>query len=72
MYHNEHGPAHFHAYYGDSMASISFEGRTLRGVLPPCVLRLVREWTELRQAELIENWSRARKGQELVQIAPLE
>ena len=72
MYHNEHGPPHFHAYYADSTASVSFEGRVLRGKLPPRVLRLVREWTELRRAELVENWSRARKERSLVQIAPLE
>ena len=72
MYHNEHARPHFHAFYGGSRASIAIDGRVLRGRLPLRVMRMVREWAEARRAELLENWSRARKGQELVQIAPLE
>jgi len=72
MYHNEHGPPHFHAYYGGAKASISLTGRVLRGRLPPRAMRLVREWAGIRYSELLENWSRARKGQDLVQIAPVE
>ena len=72
MYHNEQGPPHFHAEYGGSRASISFDGRVLRGKLSPRALRLVREWTRLRRSELSKNWSLARKGRDLVQIAPLE
>ncbi|HVS10558.1 MAG TPA: DUF4160 domain-containing protein [Planctomycetota bacterium] len=72
MYHKEHGPPHFHADYGGSKASISLDGRILRGRLPPRALRLVREWTRVRSPELASNWSLARKGRRLVPIAPLE
>jgi len=72
MYHDEHPPPHFHAYYAGARASISIDGRVLRGKLPARVMRLVREWARSRRTELLKNWSRARKGHDLVQVAPLE
>ncbi len=72
MYHNDHGPPHFHVEYGGTKASISFEGRILRGRLPPRALRLVREWARLHGPDLAKNWALARKGLDLVPIAPLE
>ena len=72
MYHNEHGPPHFHATYAGKEASLTPEGAVLMGSLPPRILRLVREWAALHRSELIENWARARKGQALEGIAPLE
>ncbi len=72
MYHNEHGPPHFHVECAGKKASITFDGRILRGELPPRALRLVREWTRIRGADLAKNWALARKGRELVPIAPLE
>jgi len=72
MFYNEHGPPHFHAEYGGARASIDFDGVLLRGELPPRALRLVREWTRLRGAELSKNWSLARAALPLVPIPPLE
>jgi hypothetical protein len=34
-------------------------------------LRLVLAWAELHQAELAENWRRARAGETLMEIEPL-
>ena len=72
MYHNEHLPPHFHAKYGGTKASIAFDGRVIRGRLPPRALRLIRNWARLHRAELAKNWSLARSGADLVQIEPLE
>ena len=72
MYHQEHAPPHFHAEYGGASAALAFDGRVLHGTLHPRALRLVRQWAKGHRAELVLNWSRARKGAELVQIAPLE
>jgi uncharacterized protein DUF4160 len=72
MYFSEHGPPRFHAEYGGAKAAISLDGRVQRGKLPLRALRLVREWSRVRRAELARNWSLARRGLELVEIAPLE
>lgn len=73
MFHNEHQPPHFHAFYGEYGALINI--RTLEvmdGKLPPRALRLVREWAELRRTELVEEWELARNKQPLFKIEPLE
>jgi hypothetical protein len=72
MYHNEHGPPHFHARYAGRKAALTLEGELLHGQLPPRVLRLVREWAAEHPDELRENWARTRRHQELVRIRPLE
>jgi hypothetical protein len=72
MFYNEHGVPHFHAVYGEHEASVEIESRTIHGALPPRALRLVLEWSELHNAELLENWHFAREGQPLRRIEPLE
>src|SRR5664279_2307474 len=72
MYHDEihHlGRPHFHARYGGDEASLTIETvEVLAGELPPRALRLVREWASNHQAELRENWDRARRHQPLQRI----
>jgi hypothetical protein len=66
------GRPHFHARYGEAEASIAIEGLTfIAGDLPPRARRLVIEWATFRQAELEENWVRARSHQQLEPIEPL-
>jgi len=73
MFYAEHGVPHFHAVYGGDTASIEIRsGTVLEGTLPPRALRLVLEWTQLHERELLENWQRARRGEPLERIAPLE
>ena len=73
MYYNDHDPPHFHARYGSFKAAITINDlRLLEGRLPPRVLGLVMEWAAMHQGELLENWRRAREGEPLVPIAPLE
>lgn len=72
MYHNEHGVAHFHVVYSGTKASIEIESGRIRGDLPPRVANLVLEWARLNRAELLENWRRARTGESLVRIPPME
>lgn len=72
MYFNDHLPPHFHAEYGGDEAL--YEIRTLRvyeGKLPRRVHNLVIEWADLHRDELMDNWERARRGQDLLDIAPL-
>jgi len=40
---HNHPVAHFHAEYGEYLASFAIDGTLLAGSLPPRALRLVRE-----------------------------
>ena len=58
MYFNEHNPPHFHAEYNEFKAAICIKtlGR-IEGKLPAKVMRLVVEWAQEHQKELLENWN---------------
>ena len=59
-----HRLAHFHAYYGEYLASFALDPPgLLEGSLPRRQLRFVLAWAELHQAELMENWERVQNGQ---------
>ena len=46
--------------------------RLIEGRLSPRALGMVIEWATIHQAELQENWQRARRQEPLQKIAPLE
>ena len=72
MFYRDHHPPHFHAVYSNFEAIIDIEkNKLISGYLPPRVLGLVTEWTALNQKELMENWERARRQEQLESIAPL-
>lgn len=57
MFWRDHGPAHFHALYGEYEATVDiFELRVLRGSLPRRALMLVLEWASEHRDELMEDW----------------
>lgn len=60
MFYEDHPPPHFHAVYGGQ--------RILIGIDPIQVL----EWAALHQAELRDNWQRARQHLPLQPIEPLD
>jgi hypothetical protein len=73
MFYNDHEPAHFHAVYGEHEAIIATETlAVLRGGLPRRALALVLEWAALHRDELGRSWERARAGQAIDPIEPLE
>ena len=54
MYFDDHGPAHFHAYYGDHSVIISIETlQVLRGSLPRRALAMVLEWAFAHRDQLM-------------------
>lgn len=66
------GRPHFHAEYAGVEAS--FEIATLgclAGVLPPRIDQMVKRWAGEHEAELTDNWERARNHQPLEPIDPL-
>jgi hypothetical protein len=73
MHYRDHAPPHFHAVYGDYQAAIEIDSLDfIEGVLPRRALALVVEWAILHRRELRANWNRARLGQPLRPIRPLE
>jgi hypothetical protein len=73
MYFNDHVPPHFHADYGEHSIEITIETLdVLKGKLPNRVLGLVLEWASLHRDELRSDWERARNGETLEPIQPLE
>lgn len=73
MYYGDHPPKHFHATYNDHEALINIETQEIiAGNLPPRAKRLVQEWTKLRKKELLDNWERVVKREQLRKINPLE
>ncbi|MBI5410475.1 MAG: DUF4160 domain-containing protein [Nitrospirae bacterium] len=73
LFYREHGRPHFHAVYGEFEAVLDIEtGTVISGELPRRALMLVREWYDLHERELLENWELAQRHQPLKRIAPLE
>jgi len=72
MYFNDHNPPHFHAKYSGYEALFSFDGVIIEGEIPKRAEKFVQEWISFHQLELEENWEKARSGQPLNYIAPLE
>jgi len=69
----EHNPPHFHAYYQDYKAVIDIKSCELReGNFPNKQLKLVLAWAELRQEELLANWTLAMNGELPFKIEPLK
>ncbi len=72
MLYREHHPAHFHAVYGEYEVTIEIESGSVAGRFPKRALALVQEWRTLHTKELLDDWARARRGEPLASIAPLE
>ena len=73
MYRDEHGVAHFHAYYAEHSAAIAIDTlEVLSGRLPRRVTALILEWAMMHRPELRENWRRARAFEPALAVAPLD
>lgn len=72
MYFKEHAPPHFHAKYGGKRAAFSINDLTIiEGSLPKRIVSIVLEWAFEHRKELLEDWIRAHKHEELKKIKPL-
>ena len=72
MYNSEHNPPHFHIRYNDYRATMDINTGEINGNLPRRVLNLVYEWFDQHKDELQENWLRMEKGEEIINIKPLD
>lgn len=72
IYYKDHPPSHFHATYGEYQVTVAIEDGVVTGEFPKRALKLVLEWYDLHKDELAANWQRARAGEPLEKIKPLE
>ncbi len=74
MFWNDHAPPHFHVRTKDGMkASLNIQTlEVLEGDLKRKTLRVVQDWAELHQAELLADWDLCRLEQTPNPIAPWE
>jgi len=76
MYHREHAPPHFHAKYakyaGERAAFAIGDLRMTEGNLPRRAVSLVLEWAFQHGEELMENWRRLERREDLLSIEPLD
>ena len=71
MYMSEHNPPHFHVKYQGYEAIITIKDGVITGSLPRRALRMVYEWLDQHQEELLANWERLGKAEEPMRIDPL-
>lgn len=67
----DHTPAHFHAWYNEYKVIVTIKNGIVKGEMPGRALKLILEWLELHQEELMENWENAQNGDPLKKIEPL-
>ena len=73
MYYRDHAPPHFHAIYGEYDAEVEIAtAAVLAGDLPRRARALVADRAVAHRADLQRNWERARAGQPLDPIDPLD
>lgn len=73
MFHGDHNPPHFHAFYGEYKAQISTKNlKLIKGKLPNTAKSLVLKWAGIYQKELNEEWELARQHKPLFWIEPLK
>ena len=69
---NDHAPPHFHAIYGEFEVAVGIRDGRVEGDFPPRARRLVLEWRERHERELMANWELLRAGHLARPIAPLD
>lgn len=73
MFFDDHGFPHFHARHAEGEAKVRIDNlEVMDSNLGRRQLRFVLAWAELHQKELEENWRRARAGETLLEIEPLQ
>ena len=69
MYHDDHNPPHIHVEYQGHEALLTIkEGKILRGTLPNKARKIVQEWMQTHQQELLDDWQRAVTLEPLLRI----
>jgi hypothetical protein len=68
----DHDPPHFHATYAEFEITVTIRDGQVTGQFPRRAQVLVLEWLTLHRSALLADWDRARRGEPLAPIPPLE
>lgn len=68
----DHAPAHFHAWYGEYKVTVTIKDGIVKGEMPARALSMILEWLNIHRQELLDNWEKAQRGDELDKIEPLK
>lgn len=68
----DHPPPHFHAVYGEYQITVEIQSGLVRGDFPKRALRLILEWLDLHEHELLDDWELVQAGRPANKIKPLE
>ncbi len=71
MNYNDHDPPHFHARYQDQEITVEIQTGIVQGTMSRRALRMLFDWSERYQEELMRNWRHARDKQPFEKIPPL-
>ena len=71
MNYREHNPPHFHATYQGYEISVDIKTGLVNGTMPKRALKMIFEWLELFQEQLLEDWNLAQDRKALLKIPPL-
>jgi len=72
MFYNVHNPPHFHIEYQDYEAIVEIKTGEVKGNMSRRALKLVYEWLDEHQDELLENWELSQNRIPLKNIEPLK
>ena len=74
MHYTEHNPPHIHAEYkkGQYKSCFNLGGEMIVGYIPNREKKLVQAWIEIHKDEIMDNWTRIEKGEQLCKITPLQ
>ena len=72
MYYADHGPAHFHAEYGEYHVKVFIETGAVEGQFPRRALSHVIEWCSAHRQDLLDDWNLALARRPLRPVPPLE
>ena len=66
---SEHNPPHIHVVYGEYVGVIDIRTlQMIQGDLPNKALKIVQEWTQIHQAELLKMW----ETQDIQPLPPID
>ena len=68
----DHNPPHIHFSYGDYECVVNILDGVVDGKAPAKVIAKVTEWVALHEAELLQLWEKAQRGEELHKVEPLK
>lgn len=68
IYGFDHNPPHIHVRSGDGEFTITIKDRLIEGRTSARVVRIVNEFMDSHEQELLEIWDKAQKGEKINKI----